>query len=209
MWEFGRAGIIPDLTAPNLAASGGQAPTFFGAYYAWMTTPPPTWEDVEWMRKEWDGPFLLKGVCRVDDARRAVDAGVTALSVSNHGGNNLDGTPAAIRALEPIADAVGDQIEITLDGGVRRGSDVVEALALGARAVLIGRADLWGLAANGQTGVENVLDIPRSGVDSALLGLGLSSTEQLGPDHLVIPDGFHPALGAAPDRASKAPTVRA
>jgi heme/flavin dehydrogenase (mycofactocin system) len=195
MWEFGRAGLIPDLTAPNLAPPGGSAPTFFGAYYEWMTTPTPTWDDVEWMRKEWNGPFLLKGVCRVDDAKRAVDAGVTALSVSNHGGNNLDGTPAAIRMLKPIADAVGDQVEVVLDGGVRRGSDVVKAVALGARAVLIGRAYLWGLAANGQTGVENVLDILRGGIDSAMRGLGISSIDELTPEHLVIPDGFHRALG--------------
>ena len=195
MWEFGKVGHIPDLTAPNLAPPGGQAPTFFGAYYEWMTTPAPTWDDVEWMRKEWDGPFMLKGVCRVDDARRAVDAGVTAISVSNHGGNNLDGTPAPIRVLKPITDAVGDQVEVVLDGGIRRGSDVVKALALGARAVLIGRAYLWGLAANGQTGVENVLDIMRMGIDSALRGLGLSSIDELTPDHLVIPDGFHRPLG--------------
>jgi len=196
MWEFGRVGHIPDLTAPNLAPpGGGPAPTFFGAYYEWMTTPAPTWEDVEWMRKEWGGPFMLKGVCRVDDAKRAVDAGVTALSVSNHGGNNLDGTPAAIRMLKPIADAVGDQVEVVLDGGIRRGSDVVKAVALGARAVLIGRAYLWGLAANGQTGVENVLDIMRMGIDSAMRGLGLSNIDELTPDHLVIPDGFHRPLG--------------
>ena len=100
--------------------------------------------------RQWGGPFMLKGVIRVDDAKRAVDAGVSAISVSNHGGNNLDGTPASIRALPAIADAVGDQIEVLLDGGVRRGSDVVKALALGARAVMIGRAYLWGLAAEGQ-----------------------------------------------------------
>ena len=97
---------------------------------------------------------------------------MTAISVSNHGGNNLDGTPATIRALPAIAEAVGHEIEVLLDGGIRRGSDVVKALALGARAVMIGRAYLWGLAANGQAGVENVLDILRSGIDSALLGLG-------------------------------------
>jgi heme/flavin dehydrogenase (mycofactocin system) len=195
LWEFGRTRQIPDLTAPNLAPPGGEAPTFFGAYYEWMTTPPPSWDDVAWMRKEWGGPFMLKGVCRVDDARRAVDAGVTAISVSNHGGNNLDGTPAAIRVLHPIAQAAGDEVEIVLDGGVRRGSDVVKALALGARAVLIGRAYLWGLAANGQAGVENVLDILRSGIDSALLGLGLSSVHELTPEHVLVPDGFHRALG--------------
>ena len=199
--QFARAGI-PDLTAPNLTPPGGSAPTFFGAYYEWMTTPPPSWEDVAWMREQWaqldGGPFMLKGVCRVDDARRAVDAGVTAISVSNHGGNNLDGTPAVIRVVKPIADAVGDQIEVLMDGGIRRGSDVVKALALGARAVMIGRAYLWGLAANGQAGVENVLDILRSGIDSALLGMGLSSIEELSPEQLLIPDGFHRALGATP-----------
>jgi L-lactate dehydrogenase (cytochrome) len=144
---------------------------------------------------------MLKGVMRVDDAERAVDAGVTAISVSNHGGNNLDGTPASIRALAAIAEAVGDQIEIVLDGGVRRGSDVVKALALGARAVMIGRAYLWGLAAAGQAGVENVLDIMRSGIDSALLGLGRSSVSDLCPDDLLIPDSFHRRLGV-PDHST-------
>ncbi|MFT4262582.1 MAG: mycofactocin biosynthesis FMN-dependent deaminase MftD [Nocardioides sp.] len=199
LWAFGREGQIPDLTAPNLAPPGGDAPTFFGAYYEWMTTPPPSWDDVAWMAESWHTmtgtPFMLKGVTRVDDARRAVDAGVDAISVSNHGGNNLDGTPATIRVLEPIAQAVGDQIEVLLDGGVRRGSDVVKALALGARAVMIGRAYLWGLAANGQTGVENVLDILRGGIDSALLGMGLDSIEQLSAEQLLVPDDFVIELG--------------
>jgi L-lactate dehydrogenase (cytochrome) len=139
---------------------------------------------------------MLKGVSRLDDAKRAVDAGVTAISVSNHGGNNLDGTPATIRTLPAIAGAVGNDIEVLLDGGIRRGSDVVKAVALGARAVMIGRAYLWGLAANGQAGVENVLDILRSGIESALLGLGHSSIQQLGPDDIVVPDGFTRHLGA-------------
>lgn len=196
LYQFGRAGQIPDLTAPNLAPPGETTgPTFFGAYYEWMTTPPPTWDDVAWMASTWHElsgtPFVLKGVCRVDDARRAVDAGVDAISVSNHGGNNLDGTPAAIRVLHPIAQAVGDDITVVLDGGVRRGSDVVKAVALGARAVLIGRAYLWGLAANGQAGVENVLDILHGGIDSALRGLGVASIHDLTPEHLLVPDDFH------------------
>lgn len=194
--RFARAGYIPDLTAPNLVEPGGQAPTFFGAYYEWMQTPLPSWEDLAWLRSQWDGPVMLKGVCRVDDAKRAVDAGMTAISVSNHGGNNLDTTPAPIRVLPSIADAVGDQIEVVLDGGVRRGSDVVKAVALGARAVMIGRAYLWGLAANGQAGVENVLDILRSGMDSALLGMGKSSIHDLTPGDIVIPPGFTRTLGA-------------
>lgn len=198
LWRFARTGRIPDLTTPNLKPPNGPAPTFFGAYGEWMQTPPPTWEDVAWLRKEWDGPFLLKGVTRVDDAKKAVDAGVTALSVSNHGGNNLDTTPATIRVLPSIAEAVGDQIEVLLDGGVRRGGDVAKALALGARAVLIGRAYLWGLAANGQAGVENVLDIMRGGLDSAVLGLGHSSVHELCRDDLYIPPGFALTLGGEP-----------
>jgi L-lactate dehydrogenase (cytochrome)/glycolate oxidase len=193
--DFLRTGRVPDLTTPNLAAPGQQAPTFFGAYGEWMGTPPPSWDDVAWLREQWGGPFMLKGVIRVDDAQRAVEAGVTAISVSNHGGNNLDGTPAPIRALAAVVDAVGDRVEIVLDGGIRRGSDVVKAVALGARAVMIGRAYLWGLAANGQAGVENVLDILRAGIDSTLLGLGHSSVHELSPADLVIPAGFQRALG--------------
>lgn len=195
LWDFAKSGHIPDLTAPNLTPPGGQAPTFFGAYYEWMQTPPPSWEDVEWLRREWGGPFMLKGVTRLDDARRAIDAGVTAISVSNHGGNNLDGTPATIRVLQSVVEVVNDQIEIVLDGGIRRGSDVAKALALGARAVMIGRAYLWGLAANGQAGVENVFDILRGGLDSAVLGLGHSSIQELSPEDLYIPSTFSRALG--------------
>jgi pre-mycofactocin synthase len=195
--SFARTRELPDLTTPNLAAPGERGPTFFGAYHDWMQTAPPSWDDVRWVVKEWAGPLMLKGVCRVDDARRAVDAGVGAISVSNHGGNNLDGTPAPIRVLPSIASAVGDQVEVLLDGGVRRGSDVVKAVALGARAVMIGRAYLWGLAANGQAGVENVLDILRGGIDSALLGTGVASVHELTPEHLVIPPGFTRELGAA------------
>ena len=195
LWSFAKTGKFPDLVAPNMAKSGEKAPTFFGAYYEWMQTPLPSWEDIAWLRAQWGGPFMVKGVSRVDDAKRVVDLGATALSVSNHGGNNLDGTPAPIRALPAVADAVGSQIEVLLDGGVRRGSDVVKALALGARAVMIGRAYLWGLAANGQGGVENVLDVIRGGIDSALLGLGKSHVNELTRDDVVAPSDFYRSLG--------------
>lgn len=206
LWTFGRTFKIPDLTAPNLAAPGAKkGPTFFGAYYEWMTTPPPSWDDVAWMREQWaqisGTPFMLKGVGRVDDAKRAVDAGVHAISVSNHGGNNLDGTPAAIRLLPPIASAVGDQIEVLLDGGIRRGSDVVKAVALGARAVMIGRAYLWGLAANGEAGVGNVLDIMRSGIDSAMMGMGVASLDELRPELFEIREGFSRRAGVGVGRS--------
>src|SRR6185437_5536309 len=185
----------PDLTVPNMVAAGQPAPTFFGAYAQWAATPPPSWDDVAWLRQLWGGPFLVKGITRIDDAKRAVDAGATAVSVSNHGGNDLDGTPATIRALPAVAAAVGGQVEVLLDGGIRRGGDVVKAVALGAKAVMIGRAYLWGLAANGQAGVENVLDILRGGIDSALLGLGKASIRDLTSDDLVIPPGFTRTLG--------------
>jgi pre-mycofactocin synthase len=192
---FIKSGRLPNLRVPNMARPGAEAPTFFGAYGQWMNSTLPSWDDVAWLRKQFDGPFMLKGVCRIDDAKRAADAGVSAISVSNHGGNNLDGTPASIRVLPGIADAVGGQIEVVLDGGVRRGSDVIKALALGARAVMIGRACLWGLAANGQAGVENVLDILRGGIDSGLLGLARTSVTDLKPEDLVIPPGFMRRLG--------------
>ncbi len=195
LWSFGKHLRPPDLRVPNQGGRGEPGPTFFEAYGQWMGTPPPTWEDVAWLRELWGGPFLLKGMVRVDDAKRAVDAGVSAITVSNHGGNNLDGTPAAIRCLPAIADAVGDQVEVLLDGGIRRGSDVVKAVALGARAVMIGRAYLWGLAANGQAGVENVLDILHGGIDSALMGLARESIHDLTRDDILIPDGFTRTLG--------------
>jgi L-lactate dehydrogenase (cytochrome)/glycolate oxidase len=188
--SFARARQFPDLTVPNTVARDEAAPKFFDAYAAWLQTPLPSWDDVGWLVEEWDGPLMLKGITRLDDARRAVDVGVTAISVSNHGGNNLDSTPATIRLLPAIAEAVGAEVEVLLDGGIRRGSDVVKAVALGARAVMVGRAHLWGLAANGQAGVENVLDILRSGIDSAVMGLGRACVREVTRDDVIVPPGF-------------------
>jgi heme/flavin dehydrogenase (mycofactocin system) len=190
LWSWLREGELPDLTTPNLTPPGGEAPTFFGAYGEWIGTPPPSWEDLAWLREEWGGPFMVKGVFHPDDARRAVEIGATTISVSTHGGNNLDGSPGAIRGLPGVVEAVGDQIEVVLDGGVRRGSDVVKALALGARAVMIGRPYLWGLAANGEAGVANVLEILRAGIDETLLGLGHASIDQLSSADVIVPPGF-------------------
>jgi heme/flavin dehydrogenase (mycofactocin system) len=192
---FARSGKLPDLAVPNMGRKDEAAPGFFAAYGEWMGTPPPSWEDIAWLRSQWDGPCMLKGIIRVDDAKRAVDAGLSAISVSNHGGNNLDGTPAAIRSLPVIADAVGSQLEVLLDGGIRRGSDVAKAVALGAKAVMIGRAYLWGLAANGQAGVENVLDVLRAGLDSTMLALGRGSVHELTRDDVLVPPGFIRELG--------------
>jgi pre-mycofactocin synthase len=189
-----RHGGLPDLTVPNMACPGEPVPGFFAAYRSWTTVPPPAWDDIAWLRERWDGPFMVKGVMRPEDARRAVGAGATAISVSNHGGNNLDGTPASIRALPAVAEAVAGRAEVLLDGGVRRGGDAVKALALGARAVMIGRACLWGLAAGGPAGVRNVFDILRGGIDSALLALGRSSVRDLVPEDVIVPRDFSRGL---------------
>ena len=189
-------GVLPDLTLPNFGRPGEPAPGFFAAYRSWQGVAPPAWDDIAWLRERWGGPFLVKGVMRPDDARRAVDAGASAISVSNHGGNNLDSTPASIRALPGVVRAVAGRAEVLLDGGVRRGGDVVKALALGARAVLIGRACLWGLAAGGPAGVRNVFDIMRAGMDSALLALGRASVHDLIPADVIVPEGFSHGLTA-------------
>ncbi|NNE96727.1 MAG: mycofactocin biosynthesis FMN-dependent deaminase MftD [Acidimicrobiales bacterium] len=189
LYDWLRSGSLPQLGVPNFKV-GDRIPGFFEAYGTWMGTPPPTWDDVAWLRSQVEGPFMVKGIHRADEARRAVEAGATAISVSNHGGNNLDGAVSPLRVLPEIVAAVGDDVEVLMDGGIRRGSDVVKAVALGANAVLIGRAYLWGLAANGQAGVENVLDILRNGIDSTLYGLGTSSIGDLSSDDLVIPPGF-------------------
>jgi pre-mycofactocin synthase len=139
--EWVRSGSLPGFGVPNFALAGQPVPGFFDAYGTWMGTPPPTWDDIAWLRAQWDGPFMVKGIGRADEARRAVDAGVSAISVSNHGGNNLDGTPAPIRVLPEIAAAVGGDVEVLLDGGhpprQRRGE--------GARARRQGRDDRPGV----------------------------------------------------------------
>jgi L-lactate dehydrogenase (cytochrome) len=192
--RWARSGKLPDLSVPNMVLAGEEAPGFFSAYGEWMFTPQPTWEDLGWLCREWGGPFMIKGIMHPDDARRAVDIGASAISVSNHGGNNLDSTPASVRALPGVVDAVGEQIEVLLDGGIRRGGDVVKALAFGAKAVMIGRAYLWGMAANGETGVKNVLAILRAGIDEALLGMGKSSVHELTREDLIIPPDFRRTL---------------
>jgi isopentenyl diphosphate isomerase/L-lactate dehydrogenase-like FMN-dependent dehydrogenase len=130
------------------------------------------WRDVEWFKANWGGPVVLKGILTAEDAKTAIDHGADGVIVSNHGGRQLDGAISAVHALPAIADAVGDKLEIVLDGGIRRGADVVRARALGAKACMIGRAWLYGLAAGGQAGVERALEILRDEIDTALTLLG-------------------------------------
>ena len=146
-----------------------------------------SWEDLRWIRQSWPGPIVIKGILTGDDARRAVDEGAAAISVSNHGGRQLDCVSAAIRALPEVVAAVQGQTEVLMDGGVRRGGDIVKAICLGARAVLIGRAYAYGLAAAGQAGVARALEILRTDVERTLRLLGCASIAQLDSSYVECP----------------------
>ncbi|KID31648.1 heme/flavin dehydrogenase, mycofactocin system [Prauserella sp. Am3] len=189
-----RQGRIPELKVPNLFGKSGHVPTFGEEWAVFETTPPPTWDDVQWVRDLWDGQLMIKGVSTIRDAKLCVDLGANALSLSNHGGNNIDGSPSPLRFLPSILDAVGDQIDVLVDGGIRRGSDVVKAVSLGAKAVLAGRALLYGLAAGGEAGAYEVLSILRSGIRETMYGIGKSSITELDRQNLVVlnRDFFHP-----------------
>jgi L-lactate dehydrogenase (cytochrome)/(S)-mandelate dehydrogenase len=152
-----------------------------------LLDPSMGWDDVAQLRAQWNGPLLLKGVLHPEEARRALDLGVDGLIVSNHGGRQLDGAIASLDALPAIVAAAGDRIPVLLDGGVRRGADVIKALALGARAVLIARPQLWGLAVAGQAGVAQVLEIFRSEIDRAMGLLGAVDVDALRRLRLLVP----------------------
>ena len=149
-----------------------------------LLDPSLSWEDVDTVRKIWPGPLILKGILSPEDAKIAIERGVDGIVVSNHGGRQLDGTPATLDALPRVAEAVAQRIPILLDGGVRRGVDVVKALALGADACLIGRPQLWGLAVGGEAGVAHVLDIFRSEIDRVMGLCGISRVADIGGDLL-------------------------
>jgi len=151
-----------------------------------------TWRDVEWLRSRTTLPIILKGIVRGDDAARAVDTGVAGIIVSNHGGRQLDTAIPTVRALPDVVDAVKGRVEVLIDGGIRRGTDVIKALALGARAVLVGRPVVWGLAAGGEAGVKRVLDLLRSEIDLAMALCGCPT----------IPDISRDLVADEPQRAS-------
>ena len=152
----------------------------------WMATPP-RWEDFAWLREQFKGPVIAKGILTGDDARRAVDCGVAAIIVSNHGGRQLDTVSPTMAALVEVVDAVGAEVEVLVDGGFRRGADVVKAVAVGARAVMVGRPWAYGLAAAGQPGVDKILSIFRTDMDRTLRLLGVPSVSALNRDVMRIP----------------------
>jgi isopentenyl diphosphate isomerase/L-lactate dehydrogenase-like FMN-dependent dehydrogenase len=169
-----------------------RGPLSLGAYVNRQFDPSVTWDDLDWLRSFWPGPLALKGIMSVEDARRAVEHGVDLLIVSNHGGRQLDGLPAAVEVLPEIAEAVGGRAEIVLDGGVRRGGDVVKALALGARACMIGRPYLYGLGAGGQAGVERAVGMLQAEIDRTLALLGRPTLAELDRTAVRLPPRWPP-----------------
>ncbi len=181
------------LTFGNLenAVPGASSPAAFRDWVDGQFDPSVTWDDVAWVRKNWSGRLVVKGVLDPEDARRAVDVGVDGVVVSNHGGRQLDSVPSTARALPDIADAVGNQLEVLVDGGIRSGLDVVKMVALGARAVLIGRAWAWAVAARGEAGVRHILEVIKADIDVAL---GLTGhTAFIDIDQTALYDGGVPA----------------
>jgi isopentenyl diphosphate isomerase/L-lactate dehydrogenase-like FMN-dependent dehydrogenase len=174
--------IPPHLPLPNLPRHLGRGN--FHAALGEIVDPTVTWRDLEWLTSLTDLPIFVKGVLTGEDARLACRHGVAGIIVSNHGGRQLDGVQASADALPEVVEACAGQVSILVDGGIRRGTDVVKALALGARAVLVGRAVLWGLAVDGEAGVRRVLELLRDEITLALTLLGCSSPEELTPAHI-------------------------
>jgi isopentenyl diphosphate isomerase/L-lactate dehydrogenase-like FMN-dependent dehydrogenase len=185
--SFLRDGGIQGL--PNVVIPG-QGPMQLLDVGAALASSTVTWADLGWIRECWRGPIVVKGVLTADDARRAADEGAAAISVSNHGGRQLDGVPASIRALPEVVAAVNGRLEVWMDGGIRRGADIVKALCLGARAVLCGRAYAYGLAAAGGAGVERAIEILRADLDRTLRLLGCPSVAALDRSYVNVPKSW-------------------
>jgi L-lactate dehydrogenase (cytochrome) len=173
------------MSFPNIVLPDGPMP--YADVASALEQSMVSWTDLRWIRDAWKGPVVIKGVHTADDARRALDAGADAVVVSNHGGRQLDGVAATIRVLPEVVSAVGGRVDVLLDGGIRRGSDVVKALCLGARAVLIGRAYAYGLGAAGGAGVTRTIEILRQDIVRTLTLLGIDSTRALASSSVDFP----------------------
>ncbi|MDH3500596.1 MAG: alpha-hydroxy-acid oxidizing protein, partial [Acidimicrobiia bacterium] len=180
--DFVRSEPIAFSNVVGQSVGDGSDPVSLSEYINTQFDPSLSWADIDWFRANWDGPVILKGVQTVEDAVIAADHGIDALALSNHGGRQLDDAPAPIDLVAPVADAVGGQVEIICDGGVRRGSDVVKAVALGANACMAGRLYLYGLGAGGERGVDHVLEFMRSGVERTMALCGTPTIADLSPD---------------------------
>jgi isopentenyl diphosphate isomerase/L-lactate dehydrogenase-like FMN-dependent dehydrogenase len=176
-------GGVPHL--PNVVVPG-QGPLPMTDVAAALASSTVTWEDLRWIREQWSGPLIIKGVLTAEDARRSIDEGASAIVVSNHGGRQLDHVPASLQVLPEIVAAVNGQIEVLMDGGVRRGSDVIKAICLGARAVLVGRAYAYGLAAGGPAGVARAIGMLRTEMDRTLKLLGCPAIGALDTSYVNV-----------------------
>jgi L-lactate dehydrogenase (cytochrome) len=188
-WVAGLVGDGGMMKFPNVVIPG-EGPMPYADVGAALAQAMVSWDDLEWIRKAWNGPIIVKGVLTPEDARRAVDEGAVALVVSNHGGRQLDGVAATLRALPEVLAAVNGRAEVLLDGGIRRGGDIVKALCLGARAVLVGRAYAYGLAAGGESGVERAIAILRADLDRTLKLLGCASVASLDRSYVDVPPAW-------------------
>lgn len=177
-------GGVPKL--PNIVIPGQGAMPLIDVSAA-LAASAVTWDDLRWIRQAWHGPIVIKGVLTGEDARRAIDEGAAAIVVSNHGGRQLDHSPATLRVLPEVVAAVNNQVEVLMDGGIRRGTDIVKAVCLGARAVLMGRAYAYGLAAAGEAGVTRALQLLRADVERTLRLLGCDSVSHLDRSYLNVP----------------------
>ena len=177
----GRMLVLPNVIVP------GRGPLPLSETQASLAQSVVTWNDLKWIREAWAGPIVVKGVLTSDDAKRSLDEGAAGVIVSNHGGRQLDGVAASLRALPEVVKAVGDRAEVLMDGGVRRGSDIVKAICLGARAVLIGRAYAYGLGAAGEAGVARAIAILRADLERTLALLGCESVAELNQSYVDVP----------------------
>src|SRR3954452_23264452 len=186
-WSFVRGEPIRFANVAGQHVGDGSTAVSLADYIASQMDPGLTWRDAEWLRSIWDGPIVIKGIQTVADARIAADEGVDAIALSNHGGRQLDSAPAIIDLVAPVAEAMGDPIEIICDGGVRRGSDIVKALALGARSCMAGRAYLYGLGAAGERGVDHVLQLFDADVRRVMALIGAHDVAALTPELVSVP----------------------
>jgi L-lactate dehydrogenase (cytochrome) len=185
-WSFLKSEPIMFANVTGRAVGDGADAVTLGEYVTRQFDPTLSWKDLEWLRGQWSGPIVIKGIQTVADARIAADAGVEAVAISNHGGRQLDSAPAALALLPEIADAIGQRTEIICDGGVRRGSDIVKALALGANAVMAGRAYLYGLGAAGEPGVDHVLGMFSSDMKRTMALIGCTTIKEVSRDFVTF-----------------------
>ena len=181
-WDFLKADPIRFANVEGITAIDGSTAVDLAEHMKSQFDPGLSWSDVEWLRSIWKGPILIKGIQTVEDALIAVESGVEAIAISNHGGRQLDGAPAPFDLLPEVAEAVQNRLEIICDGGVRRGSDVVKAVSLGANAVMTGRPYLYALGACGERGVDHVLDLLQEGIERTMALTGVASVEDLSQD---------------------------